>query len=1309
MNKFLFLFILFFSPLIANAQTREAIQGYCERGGEVVVTDSRSSTTKVQRTFASCTVTVYVAGTTTPANLATDTSGTPKSNPFTADTDGYWKFYVPAGRYDVRMSGSGITTPFTRSGYWVSLGGASPVANCEAGKMLYYATGGASPSCLTVGTNLSISSGTLNATGGTSTGGSGTVQEGNRGAFAYYPASGTTVTAHPSFSSTILGGVTNFSMTGSLTNTQTFNGSSSSTFFALNPTLNLSNPVQSFNSSVASVQPTLNVTAGNFNFDTSGVSSSVNVFTGSTTANLNGFYSKLVGNGGSGSAWSGFRSAYTHNSTTVPASLQGFYAEPPTIMSGTIPSYTAFFAPTPASLSPFTTYQAFYSTGGSSRFIRNFSSDAIELVNGMPLRLFAPNSSAYAAWAYSPSTTPVGSYTYLFPNSAPTNNQLLAIDTVDSGNVQLKWLTSAASGSVSSVGLAAPVDVFTVSNSPVVTSGALTLGLTSQSANRVWASPNGATGTPTFRALVAADIPNLASVYQPYSANLNQLSGLSGVEGSLIQYNTGAWTIRSVQDLKTSMNLANVENQALSTWTGSNTIATLGTISTGSWNASVIPATKGGAGTVAGILKANGSGVVSAASAGTDFESPLIAGTGLSRTINTFSVNTSQNISTLSNLTSNGLIKTSGGTGALSIATPSVDFAPPTTGSQILYGNNSGGFSNVTIGSGLQFVSGQLYSTSAGGSVTNVAVANANGFTASVANPTGSAAITLYTTVNGMVKANGLALSAASNVTDYVAPGPITTSPLTVPTANRLLGRTSTGTGAVEEIQISSGLNLTGSVLTASTTQTISTLSNLAGLGTGYVTVSNTGAVSHSTPAQVTAALSQFSTSTQGVVPSSGGGTTNFLRADGTWAAPPSGGGGGSFNTITTRVPYYNGTSWGNSSIAIPNANNSLINIISGTATDAITSFATITKNSSANSGTSQVLTLNAITDSSALTTFGGSISLGTKVGASANPIQIAEMDWGNLNTSSSTPAGYIEFKVSDSTGNPPVKALQIFPTNIRVGGEAGSGRLDLVNSSDIATFPTNQAASVSVIGGTSSTINTSHPGGAFGVLLPHEFNPGTLGSSWTTSPGIWWTPDKTGSLGLGKTAGFWFEQVYTDGFNFQGSSYGSNLTIRTAGGSAIGNPVFQFAPGVTGSESVFNLSYNGSYTTSIRFNDQNGSKYAGLAAPQTLNNSVTYLLPTSKPTGASGDAYDVLSASTEGGMVWSTVTGTGNVVRSANATITRPRISTETHGTITAIASPANGTLIYCTDCTNAPVCAVGGNGALAVYSSFYGNWRCQ
>lgn len=65
-------------------------------------------------------------------------------------------------------------------------------------------------------------------------------------------------------------------------------------------------------------------------------------------------------------------------------------------------------------------------------------------------------------------------------------------------------------GTVTSVGLSLP-GIFSVTGSPVTGSGTLTATLASQTANLVWASPNGASGAPTFRALVANDIPTLTA------------------------------------------------------------------------------------------------------------------------------------------------------------------------------------------------------------------------------------------------------------------------------------------------------------------------------------------------------------------------------------------------------------------------------------------------------------------------------------------------------------------------------------------------------------------------------------------------------------------------------------------------------------------------------------------------------------------------------------------------------------------------------------------------------------------------------
>jgi hypothetical protein len=78
-----------------------------------------------------------------------------------------------------------------------------------------------------------------------------------------------------------------------------------------------------------------------------------------------------------------------------------------------------------------------------------------------------------------------------------------------SGGAGAPTWTNPTNGTVTSVGLSLPAFI-TVSNSPVTGSGTLTGTLASQSANTVFAAPNGSAGAPTFRSLVAADIPNIA-------------------------------------------------------------------------------------------------------------------------------------------------------------------------------------------------------------------------------------------------------------------------------------------------------------------------------------------------------------------------------------------------------------------------------------------------------------------------------------------------------------------------------------------------------------------------------------------------------------------------------------------------------------------------------------------------------------------------------------------------------------------------------------------------------------------------------
>lgn len=65
--------------------------------------------------------------------------------------------------------------------------------------------------------------------------------------------------------------------------------------------------------------------------------------------------------------------------------------------------------------------------------------------------------------------------------------------------------------------------------------------------------------------------------------------------------------------------------------------------------------------------------------------------------------------------------------------------------------------------------------TSAGGTVTSVSVSTANGFAGSVSNASTTPAITISTTITGLLKGNGTAISAAAAGTDYLAPSSIVT------------------------------------------------------------------------------------------------------------------------------------------------------------------------------------------------------------------------------------------------------------------------------------------------------------------------------------------------------------------------------------------------------------------------------------------------------------------------------------------------------------------------------------------------------
>jgi len=119
--------------------------------------------------------------------------------------------------------------------------------------------------------------------------------------------------------------------------------------------------------------------------------------------------------------------------------------------------------------------------------------------------------------------------------------------------------------------------------------------------------------------------------YQPLDADLTAIAALAGTSGYLKKTAANTWTLdtstflttssassiyepiitagttaqywrgdKTWQTLnKTAVGLGNVENTALSTWVGSTNITTLGTIGTGTWNATTIAYNRGGTGLTA--------------------------------------------------------------------------------------------------------------------------------------------------------------------------------------------------------------------------------------------------------------------------------------------------------------------------------------------------------------------------------------------------------------------------------------------------------------------------------------------------------------------------------------------------------------------------------------------------------------------------------------------------------------------------------------------------------------------------------------
>jgi hypothetical protein len=163
-----------------------------------------------------------------------------------------------------------------------------------------------------------------------------------------------------------------------------------------------------------------------------------------------------------------------------------------------------------------------------------------------------------------------------------------------------------------------------------------------------------------------------------------------------------------------------------------------------------------------------------------------------------------------------------GGTGLTSITANSVMLGNA-TGSLLLV--SPGSLGNVLVSTGTTW---QSTAPASGGSVVSVSVTSANGFAGTVATPTSTPAITLTTSITGVLKGNGTAISAATAGTDYVAPS----GALGTPSSGTLSACTVDGTNKVGYLNIpNSGAK------TSSYTLVVGDVGKFIELGTGGTVV----------------------------------------------------------------------------------------------------------------------------------------------------------------------------------------------------------------------------------------------------------------------------------------------------------------------------------------------------------------------------------------------------------------------------------------------------------------------------------------
>lgn len=225
-------------------------------------------------------------------------------------------------------------------------------------------------------------------------------------------------------------------------------------------------------------------------------------------------------------------------------------------------------------------------------------------------------------------------------------------------------------------------------------------------------------------------------------------------------------------------------------------------------------------------------------------------------------------------------------------------FAPATTGTLILAGNGGGGFSTVTVGSGLTYNAGTLASTAGGGSVTSVALSAGTGISISGGPITTAGTIEVTNTAPDQVVA--------------LTQGGTTTITGTYPNFTISSADQYTGTVTSVTAQGSADISVTGGPITTSGTLYFA-LSDTTVAAGNYGTAGSVPSVTVDAKGRLTAATNVPIAITAGQVSGLGSAafesTTYFAPATtGTKILSGNGSGGFSDVTVGTGLTYVGGT-----------------------------------------------------------------------------------------------------------------------------------------------------------------------------------------------------------------------------------------------------------------------------------------------------------------------------------------------------------------------------------------------------------------